>query len=138
MKTCNLQEGFVFEHSTHLNDSIAEVLIKATNFRSVHHHVVTVKLKETRQSGKGPKLPEHLRDLLTEVDYPLTVVYSEKNKQLFEESSPSKSEYQTKDLARLCRNVIRDCFIPNVLFGAKHLPLPQKLRYYIALDNIST
>ena len=140
MRTCNIEDDFVFEQPTNLSDEVAAILIKADNSQCVLAHLIAVKLKDSRKSGNGPALQQTIIYLLEQVGFPLDIVFSDKQKQLYHHrgSSLNNPPCQTQDLTRMCRNVIRDCLIPNVLFGAKHLPLPQKLKEYITLDNSMT
>ena len=139
MRTCNIEDDFVFEQPTNLSDEVAAILIKASNSQCVLAHLIAVKLKDSRKSGKGPALQQTIIYLLEQVGFPLDIVFSDKLKQLYHHrgSSLNHPPHQTQDLTRMCRNVIRDSLIPNVLFGAKHLPLPEKLKEYITLDNNS-
>ncbi len=124
LKTCNLRDDFVFDCPAYISDSVAELLIQASSISSIHTHVINMKLRESRRSRKGPTLPERLRDLLLEAEYPLDATLRPQQ----------EKRIQPKCLTHLCRNVIRDLLKPNVLFGAKHLPLPPKLQAFVTLD----
>ena len=123
-----------FEFPEVLSDMVAEVLIKATSNPFIHRQVIKIKAKEARKNGKGTMLlKEHLLELLSQVDFPLaeycTYSFSVRDTQ------NRCLANNPKDLKHLCRGAIRACLKPNILFGAKFLPLPAMVKDFITLDT---
>ncbi len=126
---------YIFEFPEAISDMLAEVLIKATNNQFIHRQVINIKTKEARK-GKGSfLLKERLLDLLSQVDTPVALSLPGSPQNVTHISEALLRLSQPKDLKHLCRGKIRDSLRPNVLFGAKYLPLPPKLKDFITLDS---
>ncbi len=125
---------YIFEFPEAISDKLAEVLVKATNNPFIHHQVIKIKATEARKEGKGTiHLKDSLTQLLHQVNCPLPDRYSGLTP--MQENMYNQSVAKPKDLKHLCRSTIRNCLRPNVLFGAKYLPLPAKMKDFITLDT---